>query len=91
MEGDDDDDKTPGPEANGGFKSAEAIMVANVAIALHTIAGRCGEAARNLDRLTGAERTGYLAALADSLGDLGDVAHDARRAVRAIAKEESET
>jgi hypothetical protein len=65
--------------------SAEATALRNLGLALNSIAQHCGESASIVDELETDERRHSLVGLAIKLGQLGDIAHDARRLVRGLA------
>jgi len=64
--------------------SAEAISLANLALALDAIGLDCAETAKRLDELEGDARRSLLSQLAQKLGEIGDLAHEARRAVKGL-------
>lgn|SRR6185369_3524782 len=78
-----DEEKTPSVPRRE--PSAEATALRNLGLALNSIAQHCGESASIVDELETDERRHSLVGLAVKLGQLGDIAHDARRLVRGLA------
>lgn len=75
----DGDGDTPAPARRA--PSDVAVTIADLALATHQTAIDLGEAAGSIDELQGAARTAALSDLEDKLGSLGDLMHEARRAV----------
>lgn len=78
----DSEDDTPQPRPRVVSDASRAI--ADVALALHGIAIDLAQAARVIDGLEGDARAHLLSDLERRLGELGDGAHAARRAVAGL-------
>lgn len=79
QEFDGDEETDPGTRRE---PSERASVLGDLALALNGVALHCAEAARLVDSLEGAARAAYLDDLARRLGQLGDLAHEARRAMK---------
>jgi hypothetical protein len=75
-----DEEKTPRQPPRR-EASPEATALRNLALALNSVAGHCGETASVVDELEGIERRHALVGLAAQLAELGELAHSARRIV----------
>lgn len=71
-----DDETPPGPVR---IPSNRSTVLADLALSLNAVAQHCAEAARLVDSMGSAERGAYLHDLAERLGQLGDLSHEARR------------
>jgi hypothetical protein len=65
--------------------SPEATALRNLGLALNAVERDCGASASIVDELEGDERHHALVSLAFKLGQLGDLAFEARRIVRDLA------
>ncbi len=78
-----DDTTKPG----GGSVLTNAIR--NLRLSLHEIDRDLDETTRNFEGLEESEREYALTSLAAKMGELGDICHDTRRAIKALADDGS--
>jgi hypothetical protein len=80
----DEDPTRPGAAGGGGAETT----VSNLALAFLSIAHHLSETARLLGAVGGSERAFALRRIAAELGELGDLSHDARRALWSLAEQQ---
>lgn len=83
----DDQITPPRAERRAHAPSEGSRALANFAVALQALASNCAEHARNLDGIAGPERKARLYELSNRLGEIGDLSHEARRTLTALAGE----
>jgi len=84
--GGDDELGSEEPTKPGGPADDLGSALRNLALALNEVVRDIGESTRLIDQLEAPERNFRIRDLAEKMGELGDIAHDARRTLRDIAQ-----